>query len=333
MSYYTRTPLVREFANKLPQFLVKHEVVQPGGSFKSRGIGHLIAKESQRISRESPGKKIMVVSSSGGNAGVAAATASRSLNLPCTVTVPKTTKQIMIDKIRSRGATVVVHGNQWSEADAYLKNHMLQEFGSGTYPIETIYVHPFDHPIIWEGHSSMIDEIVEDLKDVSVDRIKGIVCSVGGGGLYNGVMTGLERRGLATKIPVIGVETWGCESFHEALKARKLVTLPAITSVATSLGASQVSSKTLEFALKYNSKSVVLNDVDVLTTCLKYNEEYGKLLEPACAASLSLGYHPELLEQVLDSTLSKDDIVIIIACGGPTTSLEVINNELKRLSS
>lgn len=179
----------------------------------------------------------------------------------------------------------------------------------------------------------MVDEMISDLDSVSLDRVKAIVCSVGGGGLFNGILTGLERHDLASKIPVIGVETWGCESFHQALMANKLVNLDAITSIATSLGASQISPKTLEFAMKYDSKSVVLEDKDVINTCLKYNDEYGKLLEPACAASLHLGYNPQLIEQALNCTLSKDDIVVIIACGGPTVSLNDLTNDLQRLSA
>lgn len=48
--------------------------------------------------------------SAGGNAGHSAALCGRVLGLPVRVIVPKTTKPLMLDKIRAQGAEVEVGG-------------------------------------------------------------------------------------------------------------------------------------------------------------------------------------------------------------------------------
>lgn len=51
-----------------------------------------------------------LVSSSGGNAGLAAIYCAQELCLPITVVVPETTPDFIVDKMRSEGATVEVLG-------------------------------------------------------------------------------------------------------------------------------------------------------------------------------------------------------------------------------
>lgn len=326
---YNKTPLLRQFfpGKASAQFFLKYECLQPSGSFKSRGIGNLIMKSAIRIQKD--GKRSpQVFASSGGNAGFAAATACQRLSLPCTVVVPTATKKRMVDKIRNTGAQVIVSGAYWKEADTFLKTNVMNKIDSQV--IEPIYVHPFDNPDIWEGHSSMIDEIVQDLKSqhISVNKVKGIVCSVGGGGLYNGIIQGLERHGLADRIPIVGVETNGCHVFNTSLKIGQPVQFKKITSIATSLGTAVISNQTFEYARKYNTRSVVIEDKDVIETCLKYTHQFNMVIEPACGATLHLGYNTKILENALGSKLAADDIVIIIACGGSSNTIKDLEEAL-----
>ncbi|CAI4037534.1 hypothetical protein SMKI_03G0070 [Saccharomyces mikatae IFO 1815] len=326
---YNKTPLLRQFfPGKSPaQFFLKYECLQPSGSFKSRGIGNLIMKSAIRIQKD--GKKSpQIFASSGGNAGFAAATACQRLSLPCTVVVPTATKKRMVEKIRNTGAQVIVSGAYWKEADTFLKADVMQKID--TQVVEPIYVHPFDNPDIWEGHSSMVDEMVQDLEfqRISMNKVKGIVCSVGGGGLYNGIVQGLERYGLADKIPIVGVETNGCHVFNTSLRIGQPVQFKKITSIATSLGTAVISNQTFDYARKYNTRSVVIEDKDVIDTCLKYTHQFNMVVEPACGAALHLGYNTEILERALGSKLAADDIVIIIACGGSSNTIQDLEEAL-----
>ena len=51
------------------------------------------------------------------------------------------------------------------------------------------YVSPFDHELLWEGHSTLIDELAS-----ANCKPDAIVLSVGGGGLLCGVYQGLKRH-------------------------------------------------------------------------------------------------------------------------------------------
>lgn len=331
---YNKTPLLRQFfpGNNLPQFFLKHECLQPSGSFKSRGIGNLILKNAVRIQKE--GKRApQVFASSGGNAGFAAATACQRLSLPCTVVVPTATKQTMVEKIKATGANVIINGKHWKEADLHLKSKIMNQIDQSS--VEPIYVHPFDNSTIWEGHSSMVDELVETLNEqkINFNNIKGIVCSVGGGGLYNGIIQGLEKYNLADKIPIVGVETTGCHVFNTSMKLGKQVEFEKITSIATSLGTASISRQTFEYAHKYNTKSVVVDDTEVIETCLRYTKDFNMLAEPAMGASLHMAYNVELLENALGHKLSPKDVILIIACGGSSNTVQDLEQTLIELKN
>lgn len=49
----------------------------------------------------------------------------------------------------------------------------------------------YDDPVLWEGHSSMVTELKEQL----ANKPAAIICSVGGGGLLGGIITGCEKEG------------------------------------------------------------------------------------------------------------------------------------------
>ena len=333
---YNKTPLLRKFfqapkGKSAPQFFLKYECLQPSGSFKSRGIGNLILKSATAINKSASGKQPHVFASSGGNAGYAAATACKTLSLPCTVVVPSATKQRMVEKIRETGAEVIVNGAHWKEADTYLKGNVMNKLDQAR--VAPIYVHPFDNPLIWEGHSSMVDEMVESLEQqhVALDRVKAIVCSVGGGGLYNGLIQGLERHGLADKVPIVGVETRGCHVFNTSLRLGRVVAFDKINTIATSLGTANISAQTFAYAQKYGTKSVVVDDIDVVETCLKYTQSSNMVTEPACGAAIHLAYHTELLEGALGHKLHADDVVLVIACGGSSNTVGDMEAALARM--
>ncbi|GAV48600.1 hypothetical protein ZYGR_0M00210 [Zygosaccharomyces rouxii] len=253
------------------------------------------------------------------------------MELPCTVVVPTSTKQRMVEKIKESGAEVVIRGRNWKEADNYLhETYMKGSQGEGT--SKPIYAHPFDDPTIWEGHSTIVHEIMDSLQEqnVPVERVRGIICSVGGGGLLNGIIKGLEDHGLADKIPVIAVETYGCNVLGVSLTAGQPVILDKITSLATSLGSSYIPRSVYDNAVRYGIKSLVLEDKCVVDTCLRYANDFGQIVEPACGASIHIGYHSELLEGFLGK-FSKDDLIVIIACGGSSSTFEDLTTASKRL--
>jgi L-serine/L-threonine ammonia-lyase len=306
MALHIHTPLIESFPlskSTGQRILLKMENLQPAGSFKIRGIG-LLCEHGKRdgVSR--------FISSSGGNAGYAAAYAGRKLGVQTTVFVPETTPPDARRKIASQGTEVRVVGSVWDEAD--------EEAVAFSRSIDGLYVPPFDHPLIWEGHATIVDEIVRE-----TDKPDAIVLSVGGGGLLCGVIEGLQRNGWQD-VDVLAVETEGTASLAASLEQGRLVTLDKITGVATSLGAKTVAREALERAQRHPVQSVVVTDSEAIDACARFADEHLCLVEPACGASLALAYsRPESLAGV--------ESVVIIVCGGIGVTLEKIGRWRKRL--
>ena len=125
--------------------LLKMETNQPSGSFKDRGMAYMCSTLQARGATS-------LISSSGGNAGHAVATVGRQLGMAVRVIVPTTTKPLMVEKIKAQGAEVQVHGANWNEADALARE--LVEAAP-----EAEYIPPYENPLLWTGHSSLIDEV------------------------------------------------------------------------------------------------------------------------------------------------------------------------------
>ena len=272
---------------------LKLEAMQPPGSFKIRGIG-LACQEYVRRGAE------RFISSSGGNAGIAVAYAGRHLSVPVIIVVPETTTDRAKALIQQEGAEVVVHGSSWHEANA-LALSMVKESDA--------FLHPFDDPLIWQGHASLVDEVVRSGVKPDV-----VVLSVGGGGLLSGVVQGLHRNGWID-VPVIAVETQGADSLAQSVRAGYRVELAAITSIATSLGATQICEQAFSWSEKHPLRSIVVSDQDAVSACQRFLADHRVVVEPACGASLAVVYDgaPELEEF---------KSVLVVVCGGVTVTVE-----------
>ena len=104
--------------DKNVRFFIKIDAVQPSGSFKIRGVGHLC----QDLVLRQKFKKL--VCASGGNAGLATVYAARQLNVPCVIVLPHSTPPIVKERMYELypgGVEVVLHGKVWDEANFFVK--------------------------------------------------------------------------------------------------------------------------------------------------------------------------------------------------------------------
>ena len=214
----------------------------------------------------------------------------------------------MIAKIRAAGAEEVIQiGASWREADEYLREELLGKDENG------VYVPPFDHEDVWEGNAGMIGELNE--------RPDVIVCSVGGGGLFCGVMQGLQRRGWGETY-VLAVETEGAASLAKSLKEGRLATLDEVTSFATSLAAKRVAKRAFHYGQEKNVRSVVLSDGEAAMGCWRLADDERLLVEPACGVSSALCYGGRLKKTL--PKLTPESKVVIVVCGGSNVTLEML---------
>jgi len=295
MKLHIETPLIESLSvgKNLPgNIWLKMDALQPCGSFKVRGVGYACEKYVQN------GAKIFV-SSSGGNAGLAVAYCGRRLGIPVTVIVPKTTKKRAVDLIKLEGAQVIVSGEVWIEAHEHAMELSKKE---------AVYIHPFDDPYLWRGHSSVIDEIFNE--GITPDAV---VLSVGGGGLLCGVVEGLKRNNWQD-VPIIAVETQGANSLSTAFLANKYIGIENITSIATSLGAAKIAERAFDLRNEHPIISQVVTDRDAVNGCYRFLEDHRLIVEPACGASLSVVYN------ACDALQDKKNIIVIV-CGGVGVTL------------
>ena len=295
MTLYIETPLIESAAmSGAPgqSVWLKMEALQPTGSFKNRGIGFACEEYARRGARR-------FVAASGGNAGIAAAYAARRLGVPMLVVVPETTSARALELLRRERAEVIVHGASFQEAHA-MATSLLGETDA--------FIHPFDDPLLWEGHASMIDEVAR--AGVTPDAV---VLSVGGGGLLCGVVAGLRRNALA-HVPVIAVETEGADSLAQSIAAGERIVLPRISSIATSLGARQVAQRAFALSSEHPLRSVVVADSAAVDACIRFMDDHRVVVEPACGATLAVAYDA--------STAMKEfRNVLVIVCGGVTATV------------
>ncbi|KAK9897754.1 tryptophan synthase beta subunit-like PLP-dependent enzyme [Cystobasidium minutum MCA 4210] len=264
LSLHKITPLIRSeplSARTGHNIYLKLDALQPSGSFKIRGVGRTVA-----IAHERYGPKAHIVTSSGGNAGLAAATACKMLNnLKCTIFVPVSTEESVINLLREKlGAEVVVGGDSWDGADAGARKLVDSQE-------EAVYIHPFIGDDLIQGHSSMPHEIYSQLEELAPGEQPDIIaCTVGGGGLIQGILRGITEvknshssKSATTpfKTPkVVATQDFGADSFAQSINlwlndpstnAEAHVTLDAITSKATSMGTKKCSPFSLQAAREY----------------------------------------------------------------------------------
>lgn len=285
------------------QVWLKLEALQPTGSFKLRGIG-LACQHHAR----SGAKRF--VSSSGGNAGIAAAYAGRELGIPVTVVVPETTTARARRLISDMRAEILIHGASWQEANEHALALLT---GSDA------FIHPFDDPVVWTGHSTIIDEVVEDGM-----RPDLVVLSVGGGGLLSGVVEGLQRHKLTT--PVLAVGTTGASCLAQSAARNERIVLPAIDSIATSLGARQVAEHAFALLSEHRVGCAVVSDLRAVDGCLRFLDDHRILVEPACGASIATIY-----ERVAE--LADFQNILVIVCGGAIATVKQLAAWRRSLAS
>nr|CAD7426337.1 unnamed protein product [Timema monikensis] len=316
-SLHTVTPVVLSstMSSKVPgcSVYLKMENQQLSGSFKLRGIGYHAQQAVERGATH-------LVMASGGNAGLALSCAAKIMAVPCTIVVPVTTPAPILHSLELDGARVIVsvdlvHGDDYNSAT----KRALEEAKNP----KSAYIHAYDHPEIWEGHSTIIEELEEQLPC----KPEVIVVAVGGAGLLCGILNGLQKIGWAD-IPVVAMETIGAHCYNLSIQAKKMFYF-IVDSVAKSLGARTVCSQALQWAFQFKVLSEVVTDEEAVSSCLQFADEQRVLVEPACGAALSAVYYGticRLKEQGYLQMKSTHPIVVVIVCGGSGVSLQLLQD-------
>jgi len=250
----------------------KLEFLQVTGSFKPRGAFNAA------LQLDDAARARGLVAVSGGNHGMAVAHVGRALGIGATILMPDTTPSWVVERAQRDGAEVVLFA---SIALAFAD--MERRVAAGQTPL-----HPFDDEHVMAGQGTVGLDLLEDIADLET-----LVISIGGGGLLGGVASVVKA--LRPSVRVYGVETIGADAMRKALDAGHPVALPAITSIARTLGAPSVSDSTLAAARELVDDVVVVSDAEAVRSLLQLQADMKVTVEPAsscCHAALRLGLIP-----------------------------------------
>ena len=294
--YVKRTPLERSetLSRRLgTNVYIKYELFQKTGSFKPRGAFN------KMISLTDDQRSKGVVAVSGGNHAQGVAYAATTLGVESLILMPANTPQNYLDAARGYGAKIELLPNI-AEAFAEVERYVAEG---------KTYVHPFDDELVIAGQGTVGLEILEDCPQVT-----DVFASIGGGGLAAGVAIavkgGTRTPPSATEtVRVFGTETVGADAMAQALAAGRVVDLPAITSIAKTLGAPAVTERTLRLVQDHLESVTVVTDAEAVNEIIYIAERLKVFCEPASSCNLAAA------ERLRDDFTPESHFVIII-CGG-----------------
>lgn len=246
---------------------LKREDLQPVFSFKIRGAYNMMAK----LPKEQLEKG--VICSSAGNHAQGVALSAQRLGCDAVIVMPVTTPDIKWKSVKRLGATVVLVGDSYDEAQAYAKERAEAEGRT--------FIPPFDHPDVIVGQGTVGMEINRQLKD----NIHAIFVPVGGGGLIAGIAAYLKR--VAPDIKIIGVEPLDANALALSLQHGQRVMLDQVGGFADGVAVKVVGEETYRLCEELID-GVVLVGRDAICASIKdMFEEKRSILEPAGALALA----------------------------------------------
>jgi len=253
--YVRRTPVLRAEVDGRP-VVFKLEHLQRTGSFKLRGaVNAMLAGDGSSH----------VVTASGGNHGLAVATAAALVGRPATVFVPESVPSGKARRIEAAGARLVKRGAIYSEAvDAALVEASA---------IGGICLPAYNDPFVVAGQGTCALEVISQVSDVDT-----LVVAVGGGGLAAGTVLASGGRS------VVAVEPVNCCALHNALAAGAPVDSTVDSVASSALGATRTGEIPFAVLRPSSVHSVLVTDDEILAARDRLWEEFRLAVEPAAAA-------------------------------------------------
>ncbi|KAJ8899912.1 hypothetical protein K2173_019616 [Erythroxylum novogranatense] len=246
---------------------LKREDLQPVFSFKLRGAYNMMAKLAKEQLKRG------VICSSAGNHAQGVALAAQRLGCNAVIAMPITTPEIKWKSVEKLGATVILVGDSYDEAQAYAKKRAAEEGRT--------FVPPFDHEDVIIGQGTVGMEIVRQMKS----PFHAIFVPVGGGGLIAGIAAYVKR--VNPEVKIIGVEPADANAMALSLYHGERVILDKVGGFADGVAVKEVGEETFRLC-KELIDGVVLVSRDAICASIKdMFEEKRSILEPAGALALA----------------------------------------------
>ncbi len=236
----------------------KPENMQYTGAYKVRGAYYKISTLSDEEREKG------LITASAGNHAQGVAYAAKLFGVKAVIVMPTTTPLIKVNRTKSYGAEVVLHGNVYDDACSHALK-LAEEQGY-------TFVHPFDDEVVATGQGSIAMEIFKELPTVDI-----ILVPIGGGGLACGVST--LAKLLNPNIKVIGVEPAGANCMQESLRQGKVVSLPGVNTIADGTAVKTPGSNIFPYIQKNLDDIITVDDHDLIVNFLDMMENHKMVVE------------------------------------------------------
>jgi threonine dehydratase len=254
---------------------LKQENLQLTGSFKLRGAFNKIASLSKMEKNKG------VVAASAGNHAQGVSFSAKYFNCDATIIMPEATPLTKINGVKSHGANVILHGNNYDEAYGFALDYASNN--------NQTFVHPFEDDDVICGQGTIGLEIIEQLEDIDIDMI---IIPIGGGGLISGIASVIKE--INPKIKIIGVVASGAKSMKDSYENKKAIDSISVKTIADGIAVRDTSKKMLDLIIEYVDEIVEVNDQEIASAILFLLEQQKLVVEGAGAVGVAAIMHKKI---------------------------------------
>jgi threonine dehydratase len=253
------------------QVFLKFENLQFTASFKERGACNKLVQ----LTEEERARGVIAMSA--GNHAQGVAYHAQRLGLRAVIVMPRFTPGVKVERTRSFGAEVVLHGDTLDEA----RSHALELAQAQ----KLTFVHPYDDEAIVAGQGTTGLEMLE-----AVPQLDTLVVAIGGGGLIAGIAT--AAKALKPGIEVVGVQMLRFPNMYNAIKHENLP--QGHSTIAEGIAVGTPGKIPQALVEKHVDDIVLVDEGDVEQAIVMLLEIEKTLVEGAGAAGLAaLLKHPQ----------------------------------------
>lgn len=269
---------------------LKAENMQVTGAYKIRGAYF----KTSTLTEEERAKGL--ITASAGNHAQGVAYAAKAYGCKAVIVMPETTPLMKVNRTKSYGAEVVLHGDVYDEACEYAYQ-LAEEHGY-------TFIHPFDDPAVATGQGTIAMEIVKELPLVDY-----ILVPIGGGGLATGVST--LAKLLNPKIRVIGVEPEGAACMKASLERGEVTTLPTVNTIADGTAVKTPGTNIFPYIQKNIDEIITVSDDELVVAFLDMVENHKMVVENSGLLTVAALKHLNVEGKKIVSVLSGGNMDVI----------------------
>lgn len=242
----------------------KAENFQRVGAFKIRGAYNKI------VSLSEVERKRGVVAHSSGNHAQGVALACNLLGIKAVIVMPLDSLANKVEATKGYGAEVLFTGPTSDDRERATQEVIAQRGYT--------FVPPYDDDQIIAGQGTVALEIFQETKDLDY-----LFVPVGGGGLIAGCA--LAAKNLYANVRVIGVETEGANDCYQSFRARRIIKLSSVSTIADGMRTLSVGKRNFEIIQIHVDDVITIPDKDVMTMMKFFLERMKLVVEPTGAVA------------------------------------------------